>query len=238
MNYEEASYLDNILPPDARLINPSNLDEKIRPRYDERGLIDLQGLVDDVAASVDPRFIWPTDHLNVHHFYWPAYEYEHQRGGEVYDNPSLFRNLPIHKGLLPHAFHAWLHTSSNPPDQPDPEVMMYRNEAWMVVRGLFVMARETVLTEKRTKRRAQYVADNPHILKHEFNGRDIIGEEIMQELYETNFAGVQRYLERQENIPPAHRIIELDETPKNIATTLGRLVIPKSLNLVRTLNAA
>lgn len=228
--------LETLLPPDARLAHPQNDDERVRPMYDDRGLLDIEKLVTDVRTTIDPTYEWPNE-LNVHHFYWPESEYGHNQNDTMYGNAAVFRNLPIHKGLLPKAFHAWLHIISDPPESPDPDIMTYRNEAWMVARDLFAMARETVASKKQARRRRVYVSNNPHILKEEFNGVDVIGEAIMQEVLERNFRGFQKQLQRQEAIPKPYRIIELDGPPETIATQLGRLVVPKSLYLVHQIAA-
>lgn len=232
MHIEELRTLEVLLPPDTRRANPHKEEDRVQPTYDERGLLDIEQLVHDVRATVDPQYQWPLRELDVHHFYWPQAAYGHRRTGSMYDNPALFRDLPIHKGLLPRVFHEWLHMISDPPQEPDPEVVKYRNEAWIVVRSLFNTARETVATKKQARRRRLYIANNPSILKDEFSGVDRIGEEIMQAVLEKNFRGFQRQLERQESIPAQYRLIDLEGSPEYIATQLGRIVIPRSLYFV------
>lgn len=236
MHTGEFRSLEALLPPDARLAQPQKYDERVRPTYDDRGILDIKQLVNDVRATVDPTFEWPNE-LNVHHFYWPESNYGYEPKDTMYGSAAVFRNLPIHKGLLPKAFHAWLHIISDPPESPASDVMTYRNEAWIVARDLFKMARETVASKKQAKRRKIYIANNPHIVKEEFNGVDVIGEAIMQEVLERNFRGFQKQLRRQEAIPKPYRIIELDGSPEAIATRLGKLVVPKSLHLVHQVAA-
>lgn len=221
----EALDLETLPPPDARLCE---VDEKIPIPYDDRGLIKIDDLVRNVKATIDQNYEWPTG-LNVHHFYWPEEAYPSNLSPGAGVNPAQFRALSIHRGLLPKVFHSWLHIITDPPAMPEPDVMQYRNEAWVVARDLFLMARKTIVTEKQTRRRRLYVAQNPDTLKVEFNGVDVIGEAVMQDMLEQNFRGFEMQLQRQERIPEEHRIIDLEGTPNKIAAELGRLIVPKSL---------
>ncbi len=232
----ERSALETLLPLEARLRDPADPDQLILPTYDERGLLLIDDLISSVASTIDPSYKWQGE-TNVHHFYWPDVEYIYQRDGDMYDNPSLFRNLPIHKGLLPKTFHAWLHLITEPPIQPDPDIMQYRNEAWVVVKDLYEMARLTVVTEKQTRRRRLQIQRDPSVLPIEFNGVDLIGEAIMQETLERNFKGYEHQLERQDKIPKDHRLIDLEGSAAEIATQLGKIVVPKSLNLINNIAA-
>lgn len=233
----EAFRLETLLPPDARLVDPTDPDQRIQPEYDDRGLLNIEKLTQDVIATVDPAYQWSNE-LNIHHFYWPAVSYPHIKNGAVYENPALFRNLPIHRGLMPRAFHAWLHIVAEPPLMPDPEVIRYRNEAWAIAKDLFKTARQTIITEKLARRRRLYVANNPDTLRQEFNGEDQVGIEAMQQLLERNFRGFERHMVRQEALPKEHRIFDLDGSPKKIATELGRIVVPRSLYFGNELQVA
>lgn len=220
------------LPPlESQLINPAT--EKIDTPVDERGLIDIPQLITDVKATVDPDFEWPSA-LSIHHFYWPSAAYPYETGHHNSTSAGTFRNLPLHKGLLPRVFENWLHKVTLPPEVPEAEVMQYRIEAWSIVKDLFKTARETVVHEKLARRRREYIAANPEVLKVEFNGEDHIGEEYIQLAYEKNFRGWEQIRERHERIPQEFRLIQLDRPPTEIASSLGKLAVPKSMKLVRS----
>lgn len=218
-------------PPEVRLIDPSN-DQSLRivTPLDSRDLIDISQLITDVKATIDPDYQWPSE-ASVHHFYWPDSLYP-SKPGRAGNNPALFKNLPIHKGLVPRVFENWLHKVTLPPPIPEPEVRQYRVEAWTVAKDLFKMARKTVQWEKMARRRRELIARNPHIIKDGFDGSDLIGEEVMHEIMERNFRGFERQLNRQDRIPVEHRLIELGNTPARVATDLGKLVNRSSLRLV------
>lgn len=227
---------ETLPPPDARLINPHATDfSPLATPVDERGLVDIHTLIDQVKATVDPNYIWPK-HASIHHFYWPETWYK-MPYHEPYENPAAFRNLPINKGLVPRVFENWLHQITIPPVLPEREVRAYTVEAWFVARDLFRMARKTVQWQRIAERRRQLIADNPTIVTEGFNGTDIIGEEIMHEIFEKNFRGVTRHIERNAQLPEAFRLLPITEEPATIAQALGKIIVPRSLKLVNRVAA-
>ncbi len=215
--------LENLPPRDMRTYP----DEKIPTPTDERGLVDVPRLIAAVQKTVDPEYEWPRQ-LSIHHFYWPEADYPYVTAGLAVDNPAVFRNLPIHRGLLPRAFENWLHIITLPPPKPSEEVMHHRVEAWNVARSLFQKVRATIQTEKLARARAEYVRQNPVILKEEFDGVDIIGEEVMQEILERHFRGTRHHLRRLQDIPPEYRFIDPDDSLADMGRKLGRVVVPKA----------
>ncbi len=220
-------------PPDARLINPySSNFEPIKTPVDDRGIIDIDRLIDDVKATVDPSYDWPLE-ANVHHFYWPEANYiDTIRPKDPLDSLRVFRELSIHRGYVPRVFENWLHLVTAPPEIPDREVRHYRVEAWLVARDLFRMARKTIACEKNIDKRYRQIKRNPHILKPEFGGVDVIGEEILLEAWDKNFRGYEQQRARHNHIPPEFHLIDLDSSPAEVAKELGRMVVPRSLRLV------
>lgn len=228
---------ESLPPPDARLINPDRFpDRRIPTPTDERGLVDIPQLITDVKETVDPNYVWPNG-LSVHHFYWPAAWYPYDRVITSTENPALFRNLPIHKGLVLRTFENWLHKITLPPEMPEKEIMVYRVDAWLVARDLFRMARTTVQWEKRARRRRELIIANPAIIKEGFNGIDVIGEEIMHEVLEKNFRGFEHQLQKQEKIPEEFRLLDITGTPRQVATDLGKIMTRSSLQLVQSIAA-
>ncbi len=227
---------ETLPPPDARLVNPNAADfEPIPTPVDERGIIKINTLVDQVKATVDPNYAWPK-HTSVHHFYWPEAWYKMPYDAPT-DNPVVFRNLPINKGLVPRVFENWLHQVTAPPVLPEREVRVYTVEAWLVARDLFRMARKTVQWQRLAERRRQLIAQNPDIVMHGFNGSDEIGEEIMHEIFDKNFRGVSWHLERNAQLPEAFRLLPSSEEPATIAQALGKIVVPRSLKLINRVAA-
>lgn len=223
-------------PPDARLIDPHAPDFlPLTTPVDERGIINIDSLIDQVKATVDPCYTWPK-HASVHHFYWPESWYKIPYT-EPRENPTVFRNLPINKGLVPRVFENWLHQITIPPVLPEREVRACTVEAWLVARDLFLMARKTVQWQRIAERRRQLISENPTMINEGFNGSDVIGEEIMHEIFEKNFRGVTRHLERNAQLPEAFRLLPTSNEPATIAQALGKIIVPRSLKLVNRVAA-
>jgi hypothetical protein len=67
-------------------------------------------------ASAGKEWVKPSD---THHIYWPERLYPKQT---IY---RAFRELPVHKVMLPRDFHDFLHNMSEPPLVPDEDIMNY-----------------------------------------------------------------------------------------------------------------
>lgn len=228
-----APYPETLPPPDARLHNPATDGLIPTPTHTDTGLIDITSLIETVKSTVDPSYQWPRG-LSMHHFYWPGANYASTAEPESRFAPATFRNIPVHRGLVLRTFENWLHTITEPPEIPSPEVRDYRVMAWHVARDLFKTARKTVQWERMAQRRRTLIAENPQIIPAGFNGVDVIGEEIMQEVLERHFRVFELQLTRQDDIPEALRIVDLSGSPKEIAASLGKVVAKPSLRLVRS----
>jgi len=237
MSSEAASTFEALPPPHVRLRDWRDPEQRIIPTADERGFIDPYKLVEDVKETIDPSHEW-SRRLDVHHFYWPRGQFPSQKFElPDYDTPPAFRNLSIHKGLIPRDFHNWLHVITEPPEIPDVKDMNHRIEAWTIARELFRMAKKTVVSERQAKRRKILVANHPELVNDEFDGVDIIGEEVMQDVLDTCFRGFKHQMERQNNLPKEHRLVDFEGTPAEIARNLGRIVVPKTLKFTHALAA-
>jgi len=228
---------DFSLPPvDARLIGPA---EKIPTPLDDRGLIDVDQLIIDALTLVDPTFPWPAgrDELSIHHFYNPANWYPYLQDMRLGANPAVFRNLPIHKGLMPRMFENWLHRVTIPPPVPNEEVRRHRIESWSVAQDLFMMAKKTARWKTLQDRRRERIAAHPEILKEDFDGEDVIGEAVMHERLERNFRGYDYQLQRHSRIPQEFHLLNPEGDPAKVATDLGRIVKPSRLYLVHRIAA-
>ncbi|MBX4190684.1 hypothetical protein KW794_01210 [Candidatus Saccharibacteria bacterium] len=223
------------LPPhDVWLIESG---EKLETPLNKLGIVDPQATIALVRGSIDPEYIWDPA-LSLHHFQWDKNLYpdvkQHNR-----PNPHFFRELPPHKGLMLREFENFLHTITLRPPVPEEEVMYYRIEAWKVASSLFKKAREVVQWERRQRRRRQrYIADNPHLVDEGFEGRDPIGEEIMQEILEKDLRGVDIHREQNAKLPPEFRFFDSEAPLTEIAGNIGRIAVPRSQKLYKALAPA
>ncbi len=213
-------------PPDAQLINPAH--EKLITPVDDRGLVMVDQLIEDIKATVDPEFIWPSGKgkFNTHHYYWEKNRYPRIDEPDTL-NPNAFYNLPIHKGWVPIVFHNWLHRITEPPAVPSEEVMYLRTEGWNVASNLFRSVQRTIQIEPMTRRK-KLLFDNPEIDSDE----DEISLEYAQEKLEEHFADVDQLMEESLRIPPEFRIVEPYEfdTYEELAAALGAFVVPASMD--------
>lgn len=225
-----SEYLWRPLPPqDAWLIDP---EEKIETPTDDRGLIDVDRLIVDVKATVDPSYTWRGD-SKVHHLYWPASIYPY---GEVQSQPStahVFRNLPVNKALIPRVFENWLHKITTPPEVPDEEVMRNQIDAWDIAKHLFASGRDIVANQRLARRRRAFIAANPHVLRADFNGEDIIGEEYIQSEFDRCFNGLDMHQARYDESHPDFRLVDIDVSTRRVMAELGSIVVPGSLVKVK-----
>lgn len=216
-------------PPDARLLIPKHYEEKLPTPLDHHGFVDIDKTIELVLSTVDPSYVWPKE-VSVHHFQWPEHNYPNILSVPKPHNPYLFRNLPIQKGLLLRCFENVLHDVTQSPPVPDNDEMANRVEAWAVVKDLFGSARQTVQWQKRQKRRRELISSNPGIVPEGFDGQDVIGEEIMYEILEKHSRSFELLLEKQEQIPREHRIVEIVPSPEVMAQRLGRLAARKNID--------
>lgn len=215
------------LPPEEYLTLPG---EPLETPTDERGLVDIPKLLTLVQSMVDPAYVWPRKE-STHHFYWYANLYPHVISKQAC-NPAVFRELPIHKGELPRLFENLLHEVTLPPKPPSLEVMAYRIESWQVARSLFESARSVVIWQRREQSRAGLPEDN--ILRPD---DDIYAQEWMTETIGRHFRGVERHMANLARVPPEFRLVEPYDSPTELASALGRVVVPRSLNIAQAMRS-
>ena len=221
------------LPPsDAWLIERG---EKFDTPTDGLGIVDISRTISLVRACIDPYYIWDPA-LSVHHFQWDKSMYpERKQSGRP--NPRVFRELPPHKGLVLREFENVLHEVTLPAPVPEEEVMYYRIEAWKVASSLFKKARDVLQQERKRRHRRANVAANPQLVAEGFNGQDVIGEEIMQEILEKDFRGVEIHRKQNSQIPPEFRFFDSEAPLTEVAGDLGKIVIPRSVKLYKAIAA-
>lgn len=114
-------------------------DERLPTPVDERGLVDIEKLINLVKTTVDPSFTWESsEEPNKHHLYWRQGYYPNRTESPI--NPRAFRNLAVNKIIIPRIFHNWLHLATEEPQVPSEEIMDHRIEAQRVALELFKSA--------------------------------------------------------------------------------------------------
>lgn len=222
------------LPPrDVWLIDPFK--EQLITPVDDRGLIRVDQLIADVKATIDPTYTWPGG-LEVHHMYWFNSWYPNDKSVPAVENPAVFRNLAVHKALMPKIFEAWLHEITIPAQVPTLEVRRQRVLSWWTARKLFIAAQKTLTWEEQVRIRRMDVAAHPERVE-EFEGTDVYGEAYMRQAMEDNFDRLIMHLVENEEIPPEFRLVTAEE-PQAIVTELGSFASKKSLNLTPVIKAA
>jgi hypothetical protein len=229
--------LDSLWLPSREVWLKDPRTQKIDTPTDDRGLIKIPQLIQDVKDTIDPSYTWsgPTSD---HHLYWPSAAYPRWESPLYIGDPAAFCNLPINIARVPRIFENWLHKITRPSEVPPVEIMAIQVEAWRVATGLFIAARRASIHERRAQRRRTNIANGAIQLREEFDGVDILGEEYIQEEFEKNFGSWQHLQERNSRLPEEFRIHGIEHSrPEELATALGRIVRPKALYLVPNIAA-
>lgn len=133
------------LPPrELWLFDPTKA-ELLPTPLDERGLVDMIGLIALVKTTVAPGYNWESSFVDEHHLQWPDRWYER---GEEY-SPHAFRNLAVSKVRVPRVFHNWVHRITEPPTMPTDDVMRYRIDAQRVAISLFQEVKNSKTAARR-----------------------------------------------------------------------------------------
>lgn len=151
------------LPPtELRAQGFRNLEEIMQNRFptpvDERGLVDVDLLIEMVKSTVHPNYRWP-GYSDRHHTLWPAYRYGIVQTFVPELDAVAFRNLAINKIWVPRVFHNWTHIVTQEPEVPPEEIMQESIEEWAIVRDFFISVKETTkimrIYERERVRRAE-----------------------------------------------------------------------------------
>jgi hypothetical protein len=205
---------------------------KIPTPIDERGLVDTDAVIAIAKSTVDPEYKWQKD-PDIHHFYWYEGWYP---DNFVPSNPHVFRNLAIHKGLMPRDCHEWIEKITIPPAVPTASVMQYRIEAWSIAKNLFKSARMTINRERQAINRPLTLELHSDVLTKSQGSN--IDKVWLHKEFERHFNGVLINLGRNANLPPEHRLIDQEKDIDEIATALGRVVRKKAIDCRPLLRAA
>lgn len=218
-------YREGGLPAeDFRLVGNNFM---IQTPTDDRGLVEIAEHIKLVKMTLSPGINWNYQSSNIHHFYWPAHLYN-KANDNVQTQEIIFRNLPIHKGLLPIQFHNWMHRISEPPILPKPEVIEYRNESWFVANKLFQAVRKYKRQDRSLRKVYLEVSKNP-----ELADSDEIEIEILTDLYENFFSRYEKLHKELFNIPKEFRLVDPDKPFDQLNKDLGRVAGCNALILKR-----
>jgi len=216
------------LPPeDAWLIDPE--ETRLATPVDNRGIVIPQELIETVQSTIAPDYVWPR-HLSVHHLYYEGNLYK----GSIQHS---FRELPVNKALLPRVFENWLHKVMIRPQVPQEEVMLYRIESWYVAKNLFRSVQKMAAWERRARRRELLLSNYEGILPAAYNQEDVIGQEYFDDIIETHFRGIEQNLERLKLLPAEMRLIDPNASDDDLKKGLGKLVVPRALQLAELIVA-
>jgi hypothetical protein len=192
---------------------------------DERGVVDVYKTLDLAMSHVDPEYVWPKSHCDVHHFVWERTNYlpVNNAGSNV---PNQYREVPFHKGYLPRQLHNFIHTVIAPPSVPEWDVMEQRVKSYILAKRLF----ETARIAMRFQRRPGSLST----IKKDEHGEIILEEEILREIllrlreqYSTQLGAFTD--DTADFFDPEsirHHPIEM------VATRLGRIAAIQSVNLL------
>jgi len=191
---------------------------------DERGVVDIYATVEKALGCIDPEYIFPKEHCDVHHFVWERSNYLPSRhGGSV--TPSQYREIPFHKGYLPRQLHNFMHTVIAPPPVPSMEVMARRVESYDVARRLFATARIALQFER--------ISPKSLPLRKRWRREQLLDEDILCGIL-TKLEG--RYVRELDLTPRDTDYVDIDslrERPiEEAATHLGRVAARSSINML------
>ncbi len=179
--------------------------EKIETPLNHLGLVDAQATVEALRSSVDHNWV---EYSDTHHLYWPANRYPKKQ------IERQFRELPIHKIMLPRDFHDYLHITTEPPPIPDKELMYYQVLSYEAVKSMFDAAR-LVIQKQREKDR---------LLGRLPTGNVHGGISSRQKAISTNKKQFEQALEVFDSVPPEGRIVSID-TNENLGKIAQSLAV-------------
>lgn len=212
---------------------------QIESPVDERGIVDPRAVVEIGKSLIDPGFVWPSN-LSIHHLYWQRWWYGLPSAGS---QALSFRELPIHKILVPRVFENLLHKVMVPPDIPSQEVMTKRIESWGIAKSLFKSVRNVVKWENNTNRYIASIANGS--LPEGYETEDTLSKELLRDMVNRHFQGIEMHMERLHAVSPEFRLVEPEEEViasslrrREYSKELGRVVVPRALPMLRQLRAA
>lgn len=200
------------LPPrELWLFNPIEERELLPTPLDNRGLVDMMGLIALMKSTVEQGYDWKSSFTDEHHLQWPDRWYERSMTADM--SPHVFRNLAISKVRVPRVFHNWVHRITEPPPLPSEEVMHYRIDAQRVAVELF---REVKNSKTAARRRR-------------------LGEDGLEELLIQRFDSFALKFEHAKQAPREFQLLDYDHYALNdtsdmvrIGTKLGRFAVTAS----------
>lgn len=175
------------LPPVEFQKHNIKTDGLIETPLDERGLVDLDRLIDVVKLTVDSIYKWSSSRSDIHHLQWYSALYDNEENSTV--DSKAFRDLMSRKTIIPRTFHNWLHYVTEPPPVPDQEVMQYSIDAERVAISL-----------ARTSMRAVRLSRNKTL------DSGMVSYRLEQALDHYN-----KCLEKAKNVPSEFSLITLDK---------------------------
>ena len=220
------------LPPSEYwLINPAR--DQFETPTDERGIVDLKGLVTLGKTAVRETYVWDIHRTRDDHLCWPETAYRKLAWHLDDPLPVVFRNIPPNKVRLPLEFERWKHAITIPPDFPSLEVMRYYVDAWATARDLYLSVGEAVRWERRLRRRSTNIASGKARFKPT-DDEDPIGKEFIADTLAANFKGVEFSLRKHLELPPEFQIIKPEDDARRVLQVIGYQVKHRCRDGVRS----
>lgn len=201
-------------------------DFMINTPVDDRGLVDISEHIRLVKMTLSPDINWINQTNNIHHFYWPAHIYNNSDDNQTKE--IKFRNLPVHKGLIPVQFHNWMHRISIPPEIPSAEVIDYRLESWFVADKLFQAVRQ-YKRQDRSLRKHYLNRSNDS----EIDDMETIEKELVSDLYIKFFDKYPKLHDKLFQIPKEFRLVDPEKSFDQLNKDLGKIAGSNALTLKR-----
>jgi hypothetical protein len=217
----EKYWVIDLMDPKKRLPTP----------VDDRGLIKIDDLIRTVKATIDADYEWPAE-KSMDHFYYEEEWYRKLGGMAV-----TFRELSVHKGIVPRQFENVKHQIILPPAPPSLEVMHERIRSWTLAKNLFSKMQAVEDWRQIERRRNQGVLTGTSAARPRSEAQQRTQHAMMQEIMRHHFRGVDMNLEQLEDISPAYRLVEPDDAHDIIVDRLCRLVGAEALYLVDAIAA-
>jgi hypothetical protein len=204
--------------------------EKVETPLDEHGLVNRHELVRRVITNTPRGHDWgdvPRDH----HWQWPESQYPYINEDDC-ANPSVFRNLPINRTILPISFERRIHHMSIEPTPPPEEVMDIMIEYSKAASALFKTAREIIRYQRDIRAWREYVQANPYVLAKS-GGSDKKTKVITRRKGRSNSRGLSMNLAKFRSVPERFRLVDTDGDPTEIVQNLGEILSRRTLNLAQ-----
>ena len=130
----------------------------------------------------------------MHHLYWASENYKQPNlFNDRMDVMRRFRELPVHKVMLPSEFHNFLHEVTTQVETPSSDVMRRRIAGWVLSAPLLRIISSLEDSIDLWHGRKEDVEANPDRLPERYNGIDIACKEWYSDTLSRHFRGLEHH---------------------------------------------